>query len=88
MTPNFVVVVNVLLPICSYGFDPHIFVEEIVTLLVAMVDKLVWKFFCGQNQKISNDQVKFTPKLEDMKVLRRSPDLLNNVKIGQGHYSL
>ena len=24
-------------------------------------------------------------KLEDLKVLRRSPDLLNNVKIGQGH---
>ena len=23
-------------------------------------------------------------KLEDLKVLRRSPDLLNNVKIGQG----
>ena len=27
-------------------------------------------------------------KLEDLKVLRRSPDLFNNVKIGQGHYSL
>ena len=27
-------------------------------------------------------------QLEDLKVLRRSPDLLNNVKIGQGHYSL
>ena len=25
-----------------------------------------------------------TSKLEDLKVLRRSPDLLNNVKIGQG----
>ena len=25
-----------------------------------------------------------TNKLEDLKVLRRSPDLLNNVKIGQG----
>ena len=24
-------------------------------------------------------------QLEDLKVLRRSPDLLNNVKIGQGH---
>ena len=29
-----------------------------------------------------------THKLEDLNVLRRSPDLLNNVKIGQGHYSL
>ena len=28
------------------------------------------------------------PKLEDLKALRRSPDLPNNVKIGQGHYSL
>ena len=27
-------------------------------------------------------------KLEDMKVLRRSPDLLNNVKIGQGQLQL
>ena len=27
-------------------------------------------------------------KLEDLKVLRRSPDLLNNVKIGQINYSL
>ena len=25
----------------------------------------------------------YIPKLEDLKVLRRSPDLLNNVKIGQ-----
>ena len=28
------------------------------------------------------------PKLEDLKVLRRSPDLLNNVKIGQGQLQL
>ena len=27
-------------------------------------------------------------ELEDLKVLRRSPDLLNNVKIGQGHLQL
>ena len=27
---------------------------------------------------------KQTKKLEDLKVLERSPDLLNNVKIGQG----
>ena len=27
-------------------------------------------------------------KLEDLKVLRCSPDLLNNVKIGQVNYSL
>ena len=27
-------------------------------------------------------------KLEDLKVPRRSPDLLNNVKIGQGHLQL
>ena len=29
-----------------------------------------------------------TEKLEDLKVLRRSPDLLNNVKIGQGQLQL
>ena len=29
-----------------------------------------------------------TCKLEDLKVLRRSPDLLNNVKIGQGQLQL
>ena len=27
-------------------------------------------------------------KLEDLKVLRRSPDLLNNVKMGQGQLQL
>ena len=27
-------------------------------------------------------------KLEDLKVLRRSPDLFNNVKIGQGQLRL
>ena len=27
-------------------------------------------------------------QLEDLKVLRRSPDLLNNVKIGHGHLQL
>ena len=31
--------------------------------------------------------IKFA-KLEDLKVLRRSPDLLNNVKIGQGQLQL
>ena len=28
------------------------------------------------------------PKLEDLKVLKRSPDLLNNVKIGHGQLRL
>ena len=31
---------------------------------------------------------KLKRKLEDLKVLRRSPDLLNNVKIGQGQLQL
>ena len=30
----------------------------------------------------------FHLKLEDLKVLKRSPDLLNNVKIGQGQLRL
>ena len=29
-------------------------------------------------------RIKTNVKLEDLKVLRRSPDLFNNVKIGQG----
>ena len=31
---------------------------------------------------------KYKQQLEDHKVLRRSPDLLNNVKIGQGQLQL
>ena len=30
----------------------------------------------------------YITKLEDLKVLRRSPDLLNNVKVGQGQLQL
>ena len=45
MTPNFVVVVSVLLPICCHiGWGmPYlcIFVEEVVTLLGAITDKWV-----------------------------------------------
>ena len=42
MTPNFVVAVSVLLPICGWGL-PYlcIFVEEVVTLLGAITDKWV-----------------------------------------------
>ena len=47
MTPNFVVVVNVLIPLCRHiGLGTpnlHIFVEEIVTLLDAMgVKTFLW----------------------------------------------
>ena len=34
------------------------------------------------------EQLSTIDKLEDLKVLRRSPDLLNNVKIGQGQLQL
>ena len=34
------------------------------------------------------ENLKLILKLEDLKVLRRSPDLLNNVKIGQGQLQL
>ena len=34
------------------------------------------------------DEHQSNQKLEDLKVLRRSPDLLNNVKIGQGQLQL
>ena len=33
-------------------------------------------------------KIKGRSQLEDLKVLRRSPDLLNNVKIGQGQLQL
>ena len=40
------------------------------------------------DEEIDVELIKFIKKcqikLEDLKVLRRSPDLLNNVKIGQG----
>ena len=34
------------------------------------------------------ENLKSNDKLEDLKVLRRSPDLLNNVKTGQGQLQL
>ena len=53
MTPNFVVFVSVLLPICCHiGWGmPYmcIFVDEVVTLLGAITDKWVWTLVCGQN---------------------------------------
>ena len=33
-------------------------------------------------------EIKSNTELEDLKVLKRSPDLLNNVKIGQGQLQL
>ena len=38
--------------------------------------------------ELSESETESKQKLEDLKVLRCSPDLLNNVKIVQGHYSL
>ena len=53
MTPNFLVVVNDLLPICCHvGLGmPYlrIFVDDIFALLGAMIDKWVWKRVCGRN---------------------------------------
>ena len=37
---------------------------------------------------LSANMHRINNKLEDLKVLRRSPDLLNNVKIGQGQLQL
>ena len=34
------------------------------------------------------EKVKFERKIEDLKVLKRSPDLHNNVKVGQGQLRL
>ena len=38
--------------------------------------------------QLYNISTKYSENLEDLKVLRRSPDLLNNVKIGQGQLQL
>ena len=42
-----------------------------------------WKYSSSETQRQCCNN-----KLEDLKVLRRSPDLLNNVKIGQGQLQL
>ena len=53
MTPNFVVCVSVLIPICCHiGWGmPYmcIFGEEVVMLLGAITDKWLWTLVCGQN---------------------------------------
>ena len=41
-----------------------------------------------RNYKIRKKIIGNKLKLEDLKVLKRSPDLLNNVKIGQGQLRL
>ena len=40
------------------------------------------------NPRHSEEELQDIYILEDLKVLRRSPDLLNNVKIGQGQLQL
>ena len=66
MSPNFVVVVGVLLSICCHiGWGmPYLcsFVEEVVTLLGAITNKWVCTFVCGQKKNLSNDQVKVAEK--------------------------
>ena len=53
MAPNFEAVVTVLLRICGQICRgkpyPSIFVEDAVTLLGEMTDKLVLTFVCGRN---------------------------------------
>ena len=46
---------------------PCTFVEEVVTLLVEMTDKLVLTFVCVRNYDISNDLIKISAKLESAK---------------------
>ena len=66
MTPNFVVVVSVLLPISvhiGWGLPYQcIFDEEVVTLSGAITDKWVWTYVCGRNWNISNDQLMVAAK--------------------------
>ena len=66
MKPNFLVDVNVLLPIwCHIGSGmPYlrIFVEDVFRLLGTITVSRLRKLGCGRNKNISNDQVKFAEK--------------------------
>ena len=66
MTNNFVVIVDVLLPICCHigpGMPSlPIFGKKSVALSGIITDKWSIKLFCGRNKKTSNDQVKFGAK--------------------------
>ena len=66
MRPNILFIVNALIQIFYHigsGLPYlHIFVRESVALLGAMTDEWMRNLFCGQNQKISSDQVKFAAK--------------------------
>ena len=66
MTPNFVAVVSVLLPICGQICQgmPYLctFVEEVVQFLWTMTEKWVLTLVCGWNKNISNDLVKVAAK--------------------------
>ena len=64
MTPNFIIVVNDLSPICCH-IGPgmpylRILIEDMFVLLSAMTVIEVRKLTCGRNENISNDQVKFS----------------------------
>ena len=59
-----------------------IFVEKIHRLQVLLMLIMRRGLYTGEILS------KLLGKLEDLKVLRRSPDLLNNVKIGQGQLQL
>ena len=53
-----------------------------------LCDDFVYKFKKNHSKKACIILIKINSKLEDLKTLRRSPDLLNNVKIGQGQLQL
>ena len=66
MKPNFVIVFNVLLPICSHIGSGLlyllIFCEESFALFGAKTDKWLIQLIYCRNQKTSNDQAKFEAK--------------------------
>ena len=49
---------------------------------------MAWMIFSDISLSQNNERLKTRKKLEDLKVLRRSPDLFNYVKIGQGQLQL
>ena len=73
----------------SAGYSIHLKKSITVNLVLVRKQKNFDLSLCMNYKKIIFEKiVTVRTKLEDLKVLRRSPDLLNNVKIGQGQLQL
>ena len=64
------------------GDNKGLLLHHLLSMLLSPLKQPVFLFECWLIF------LKIILKLEDLKVLRRSPDLLNNAKIGQGQLQL